>query len=308
MADAVRIGLIGCGRWGKNILRDLLLLGCDVHVAEHREKNRALALDAGASSVCYDQSELPNEMDGYVIAVPTARHYETLLTLENSVAPIFIEKPMVPSLEQAEDIAQRMGDRVFVMHKWRYHPGIEKIAELRASNKYGKLEHLRTRRLQWMQPHKDVDAFWILAPHDVSIIMHILGDLPKIKAVQAMVTDNDIHALTAFLGNYPSVEMSVSDIHPKTERLVSAKFERAVVSMTDPCDDFLHIRYLDADGTPGEEVSKIQISKEFPLIREIRSFVDYISGGPKPFSCVADEIKMMQVLHSLRTEALASAG
>ncbi|MCK0069516.1 Gfo/Idh/MocA family protein [Kordiimonas laminariae] len=303
MADAVKIGLIGCGRWGKNILRDLLLLGCDVHVAEHREENRALALEAGASSVCYDQSELPNEMDGYVIAVPTARHYETLLTLENGVAPIFIEKPMVPSLEQAEDIAQRMGDRVFVMHKWRYHPGIEKIAELRATGKYGALKNLLTRRLQWKHPHKDVDAFWILTPHDVSIAMHILGHLPEVKAVQTVTHGNDVHAMTAFLGTSPSVEISISDVYPKMERLISARFEKAVVSLNDSHDAFLEVRHIDKNGKPLDQLSTIEISDEFPLIRELRTFVEYIKGGAKPFSSVADEIMVMQTLQALRLAA-----
>src|SRR5262245_50179905 len=115
----LRIGLVGCGRWGRNILRDLRSCGAEVLVATPSAADRAAALASGAASVCVDLSELP-AVDGYVVATPSVTHAEVVERLLSAGRPIFVEKPMTTTAESAARLVRLGGDRLFVMHKWRY--------------------------------------------------------------------------------------------------------------------------------------------------------------------------------------------
>ncbi len=299
----VTVGLIGCGRWGRNILRDLLSIDCSVWVAEHREANRDKALEMGAENVVADWHDLPENLDGYIVAVQTDRHFEVLSALAETGKPVFVEKPITPDLDQAYSLRDLMGDRVFVMHKWRYHPGVQALAKLRQEATYGALKRLWCSRLQWQQPHDDVDAFWILMPHDLSITFHVTGVLPAVMAVQADIKGEDIHALTAFLGPEPQVQLEISDIYPETRRKLVAHFEKAVVSIPNPLADHLQIQHLDENGMPGAAIETLPISTEFPLLREIKGFVEFLKGGRRPLSPIEDEILLMEHLNELRRMA-----
>lgn len=298
-----KIGLIGCGRWGKNILRDLLTLGCEVHVAEHNIAGRQQAEKMGAHSVVRNETELETEVDGYIVAVHTARHQDMLEYLAPSRKPVFVEKPMVPNNEAVQIIDALMGDRVFVMHKWRYHPGVQALRDLVRSEQYGNVRRLTTSRLQWDQPHQDVDAFWILMPHDVSIVFHILGQLPPVRHVQTTKSGEAIHAMTAHLGHCPGVQMEISALYPETKRMISVYFEKTVVSLCDPLADHLDLRHFDANGRPVGKREKIPISTEYPLLRELSAFIAYLNGGEKPMSNIADEQAIMVCLNELRSQA-----
>src|SRR5512139_3541187 len=99
------VGLVGCGAWGKNILRDLLSLGCSVHVADEDADARGRALRQGAASVVSRQSELP-PCDGYVVAVSIPALAPTTASLLERKKPIFVEKTLCMSLAAADDLEQ----------------------------------------------------------------------------------------------------------------------------------------------------------------------------------------------------------
>src|SRR5712691_7004904 len=118
------IGLAGCGAWGRNILRDLRALGCRVIVADPSEAARAGAIAGGAAGVVSGSDELPSRLDGLVIATPTGTHEAVIERLLPYGAPLFVEKPLTADPVAARNLARRVGGRLFVMDKWRYHPGI----------------------------------------------------------------------------------------------------------------------------------------------------------------------------------------
>lgn len=302
-----KVGLIGCGRWGKNILRDLIAQECSVTVFERSADGREYAKNMGIHSIYADLSETDEVLDGYVVAVQTENHYQVLKKLADYCRPVFVEKPMVSDLTQAYELAEFMGDRLFVMHKWRYHPGVKALAELRRSGRYGKLQRLMTRRVQWGHPHRDVDALWILMPHDASIVLHILGYLPPVRAVQATTVENSINSVVAFLGDEPSVTIDISAINPGTSRLINVFFERAVVSLMDPLANHLEVRYLDEQGNATENVDTIPIATDWPLLLEIKAFIHFLKGGERPDSSIEDELRILSTLSDIRTLALHPA-
>ncbi|HUF18171.1 MAG TPA: Gfo/Idh/MocA family oxidoreductase [Thermoanaerobaculia bacterium] len=148
MSTALHIGLVGCGRWGRLILRDLKSLGCRVSVVASSDSSRHNAASGGADAIVGELPALP-AADGYVVASPTVTHGEVIDQLLGRDVPVFTEKPMTSDLDAARDLAQRGAGRLFVMDKWRYHPGVEKLGEIARSGELGRVIGLETLRLGW---------------------------------------------------------------------------------------------------------------------------------------------------------------
>ena len=116
------MALVGPGKWGRLILRDLVALGAETVVVDHTGQNRELALEAGAAEVVESVEALPERVAGGVVATPTSTHAEVVEQLLERPLAVFCEKPLTTDPAAAARIAAAAPDRVFVMHKWRYHP------------------------------------------------------------------------------------------------------------------------------------------------------------------------------------------
>jgi len=109
------------------------------------------------------------------------------------------------------------------MDKWRYHPGVEALAHAARSGELGEILAIRSYRLGWSNPHKDVDALWILLPHDLAIAYEILGHLPKVKAASTPVRGRqacDAFAVLADAEDEVEVTIEIATSHPGTHRCV----------------------------------------------------------------------------------------
>jgi predicted dehydrogenase len=294
---ALQIGLIGCGRWGAHILRDLLSLNCEVTVADPDPVACAKAIQAGAKAVTRLQ-ELPDSFDGFVVAVPTSLHFEVVSQLLDYNRPIFCEKPLTANLEQARILAEKAPEQIFVMEKWRYHPGVEALRQIVAQDRLGQVQLIRTRRVQWGHPHRDVDAVWILAPHDLSIVGHILGEIPVPRAALGEFVGSQLEGITAFLGTTPGAVIEVSARQPVANRLVSVACEAGVAVLDEALAD--HIK-LYRNGLPKEQEPEIlPISTEMPLWLELRQFCQFLQGGEPPLTSAAAAVRSVEIITILR--------
>src|SRR5579872_6377182 len=282
-----RIALAGCGRWGRSILRDLLSLGCDVSVADPDADARHLAQVAGARRLAADIRDLP-QVDGVVIAATTRAHAAVIDAALERQVPIFVEKPMVPSLVDAQRLAASAEGRLFVMDKWRYHPGIEELRRLRESGELGRPLGMHLHQVGWGMPHRDVDVTWILLPHCLTIALEVLGSVPKARYAFAEQQQGNALSLHGVLGDSvdgPWATMEVSVRSPIKRREFHLHCEHGVAWLDEASAG--HIKIARGAGvTNGNAtgVEKRQVSAELPLLRELRVFVDHIKGGPPPRS------------------------
>ncbi len=184
----VRVGLIGCGRWGRHILRDLLDLGCEVPVLARTSDSFDRARAGGATAIVADVAGL-GDVDGVVVATPSSTHAEVVAEVLELGVPTFVEKPLASDPDAARDLAARASDSLFVMDKWRYHPGVLELARIARDGTLGEVVALHTVRVGWERPHADVDGVWILAPHDLAIALEILGTVPRPLSAQGFVRD-----------------------------------------------------------------------------------------------------------------------
>ncbi|MFC1813649.1 Gfo/Idh/MocA family protein [Thermodesulfobacteriota bacterium] len=271
------IGLIGCGAWGKNILRDLLLLNCKVYVVDTDARAQFRSSEMGASEVFSNTDDLP-ACDGYVVAVPIPHLTTACAGLLKYRKPIFSEKTLCLSLEDF-DLLNNLGgsDYIFVMHKWHYHPGIEALRVVAQSEKIGEIEELFTTRHAWVNDFHGGDVFWTQSVHDLSIIKHILGYIPdKIKAINVIKNEDDLPvSFTVMLGEKPAVIMSVSGRHCSTISGVSIHGNKGTAELYNAYDD--HITIRDEEGE-----KKVPIDTTFPLYLELKEFIEYLNGGSRP--------------------------
>jgi predicted dehydrogenase len=297
------MGLLGCGRWGANILRDLRSLGCAVTVADPSEDARRRALEGGAAAAVPSAGDLA-PVDGIVIATPTSTHGEAIGSVAHRGVPIFCEKPLTPSPAEAQRLARELGDRLFVLDKWRYHPGVEALRDLARSGELGPVAGLRTTRLGWGNTYADVDPVWILAAHDVSIGLEILGTIPAPRIATAERVGGAVVGVSGTLGTEPWMSIEVSAAHPAIRREVRLVCRDGVALLTDAYSDGIGILRAADGGRRAPSVERRPISTELPLLRELRACVAHVRGGPPPRSSAADGARIVTTL----AEMLALAG
>lgn len=294
--DVGTVGLVGCGRWGRNILRDLIGLGARVAVADADPRVQADARALGAGTVASAVDALP-PVAGAIVATPTVTHAAVIEALLTRDVPIFCEKPLCADADTAARLAARAGDHLFVMDKWRYHPAIEWLRDVVRAGALGRLRSVRTVRHGWANPHTDVDAVWILAPHDLTIALEVLGTLPPPRCAVGEWAGHDLVGLWGVLGADPMVVVDVSSVAATPRREVRICGERGTAVMPDAHSD--HVLVWRGGAAPERHV----LSTDAPLRRELHAFLTHLAGGAPPKSSAAEGVAVVRTLQALRAAA-----
>ncbi|MEY2486536.1 MAG: hypothetical protein QOH39_2184 [Verrucomicrobiota bacterium] len=186
MTKPISVGVIGCGYWGPLLVRNFrglpnctLKALCDMN--EDRLKHlKALYPDVEAVT---DHEQFLNglNLDAIIIATPVKYHYSLAKASLLAGKHTFIEKPMASSSAECEeliDIAQRNGCVLMIDHTFLYSSPVRKIVDIIDAGDLGDIRYINSRRLNLGLFQKDINVAWDLAPHDISIILHILGEFP----------------------------------------------------------------------------------------------------------------------------------
>ena len=288
------IALIGCGHWGRHILRDLRSLGAVVTVVARSEESRERARAGGAHAIVGSIAELPR-IDGAVVATLTVAHAAAIAELLPLRVPVFCEKPLAPSLADSEHIARLAGERVFVMDKWRYHPGIEMLRDIARDGELGRVAGLSTVRQQQGTSHSDVDAIWVLLPHDLAIAVEILGHVP---AARAAVAEPGGAGMVALLGDDPWHSTDVSCAAPGFRREIRLICEHGSAWLAGGYAESIVV------ARPGRDLEQRALPADLPLLRELRAFLEHVAGGPPPRSSAADAVEIVRRVEQLRALAM----
>jgi predicted dehydrogenase len=295
------IGLVGCGRWGRLILRDLRELGARVQVVVKDPGRAEELLAAGAVGVHCSPAEIPEPVDGFVVATPIETHGAVIDELLASQRPIFVEKPLTDSVSAARRIVRDAGERVFVMDKWRYHPAIIALREHIRSGALGRIRAVKTYRLSWGIAHENTDPTWVLLPHDLAIAFELLAFLPEAQFAARLFGNAETTDLIAVFGgpeDGPVVISEVSGSQPVKRRSVTVIGELGAAEFVG--DDEARVHLV---GAPGGEVRSLAVPNEMPLLAELRTFLAYLSGGPAPKSSAAEGLLVVERIASVRALA-----
>ncbi len=187
MAKRLSVAVIGCGYWGPNLIRNFNSLGdhdmalvCDTDQARLNHM-RKLYPQVKTTTRVDDVINDPS-IDAVAIATPVRFHYDLARKVLAAGKHTFIEKPMAASVKECEDLielAEKHKRILMVGHTFLYADHVRKIKEIVASGELGEILYINSRRLNLGLLQKDINVAWDLAPHDIAIILYILGEVPE---------------------------------------------------------------------------------------------------------------------------------
>lgn len=186
MKKQITVGIIGCGYWGPLLVRNFKgLADCQLKAvcdANTERLKHIHTLYPDIEGITQPQQVFnDSNFDAVVIATPVKHHYSLAKASLLAGKHTFIEKPMASSSAECEElieIAERNGLILMIDHTFLYSSPVQKIAEIVQAGDLGEIRYINCRRLNLGLFQKDINVAWDLAPHDISIILHILGEFP----------------------------------------------------------------------------------------------------------------------------------
>jgi predicted dehydrogenase len=186
-SDVVRFGIIGYGYWGPKIVRNLehlrraeVMTLCDLNVAARKRAHK----DYPQVEIVSDPTEVLTspEIDAIAVVTPVWTHYELAKAALENGKHVFVEKPFTSNTKQAEELielADKKHLKIMVDHTFLFTPAVRKIRELLDENALGSLYYYDSMRVNLGLFQHDVNVIWDLAPHDLSIMDHLIGKRPE---------------------------------------------------------------------------------------------------------------------------------
>jgi predicted dehydrogenase len=318
----LRVGVVGCGYWGSKHVRVLESIPAVTRVAviDPRVDRRAELGRSGSGIICFAdlESALPS-VDAVVIAAPPRQHAPLALRALAAGKHVLVEKPMTTTSASAcrlIDEAARRKLTLMVGHTFEYNPAVWKLRELIESGELGELHYIDTARLNLGLYQADVNVFWDLAPHDISIINYLLRSTPT--AVDAWGTNHahffqeDVGYLRlAYADRGVVAHVHVSWLDPCKVRRVTVVGSQKMAVYNDLVDqDRLRIYDKGVIATEPDDLREPPMSYRHggiwspyvemhePLGAQDRHFVDCIASGGQPLTDGANGLAVVRALEA----------
>jgi UDP-2-acetamido-3-amino-2,3-dideoxy-glucuronate N-acetyltransferase len=260
----------------------------------------------------YDELLADREVDAVALATPAEQHSAMTLAALDAGKDVFVEKPMALTPEdgmEVLDAARRARRIVMVGHLLLYHPAVEAIQKLLASGELGRLEYIYSNRLSMGKIRTEENALWSFAPHDISVILRLTGQLPvQVSAtggayLQPNIADVTVSDLLFDRGT--RAHIFVSWLHPyKEQRLVVIGSRKMVVfEETRPSGRLLLYDNQIARSGNGFQASQSQpvevpYAGGEPLRLECQHFADCVRTRRQPRTPAEDGLRVLQVLQA----------
>jgi len=328
----VKLGLIGAGAWGKNLLRTFatsergrLLACCDSNCGFLESQLKAF--DGIAAMEDPEGIFSSSEIEAVVIATPAVSHFELARRALLSGKDVFVEKPMTLALDDAKELvalAEAEKRVLMVGHLLEYHPGVVMMKDLLDRGELGDPYYLYSERVNLGKIREDENALWSFAPHDISIILYLLDEEPlEVAAYGAAYIREEIEDV-AFLwmrfANNRMAQVHVSWLDPHKIRRTTLVGSKKMVVFDDMAPSE-KIRIYDKGVEPNGrtvgyaesftlrfgEVTVPALNMREPLRLECDHFIDCVLTRETPRSDGHDGLRVVKVLDAAQ-KSLKSGG
>ena len=322
MSSSLSLGVIGCGYWGPNLVRNFRAVPncrvkamCDVNVGRLNHLRTLYPDIEGMSD--YEHFLNGLELDAVVIATPVKQHYALAKASLLAGKHTFVEKPMASSSAECEElieIAERNGLVLMIGHTFLYSAPVQKIVEIVQAGDIGDIRYINSRRLNLGLFQNDINVAWDLAPHDISIILHILDEFPLTVNCQgnAHVTPNieDVTNMSLTFRNKKFATIQSSWLEPRKVREMTIVGTRRMIVYDDlQAHEKIKIYDVRVERPPHYDTfaefhysyhygdSYIpHIKQEEPLRALCQHFIDCIEDGSKPVTGGQQGLELVRIL------------
>ena len=309
------IAVVGCGYWGKNLVRNFAQLGslsviCDANPVAL--KAQASLYPGVRSTSSFEDVLADADIDAVVVATQAVMHYEQVKAALYADKHVFVEKPLAlhyrDGLELVE-LAEARGLLLMVGHILEYHPAVTTLKELIQRGELGKVWYAYSNRLNLGKVRTEENILWSFAPHDISIISTLVGGEPVTTSstgsnyLQPGIADVTVTNL--LFDNGVRGHIFVSWLHPyKEQRLVIVGDRKMAVFDDGAKDGKLKIYDKGIEWRDGVPIARqtaesvILISDAEPLRLECQHFIDCIKHGKTPTTDGVNALRVLKVLEA----------
>ncbi len=324
MTSQIKVGVVGCGYWGPNLIRNFrslsdcnLQMMCDV--SEPRLKHLKGLYPEVTGETNYDHLLNGAGLDAIVIATAVKYHHAMAKASLEAGKHTFIEKPMASSSAQCEelvDIARKNGLVLMIGHTFLYSPVVRKIKEIVDSGDLGEIRYIAARRLNLGLYQKDINVAWDLAPHDISIILHIMDELPRsVNCRGAAHVTPGVEDVTSMCLSFRKSRTAIihnSWLDPRKIREMTIVGSKRMI-VYDDVSQLEKLRVFDArvERPPHYDTfAEFQyayhygdmyvpyVKQEEPLKAECQHFIDSIRNGTQPLTNGERGLELVRILEA----------
>lgn len=321
--EPINVGVIGCGYWGPNLIRNFV---------ELPSANLVTVADLRADRLAHIRSRYPSvkttddywdlfsmSLDAVVVATPPATHFQIARDCLENDLHVLVEKPLTLNSEEALALIEMAEDRRLILmvgHTFEYNAAVRQLKDLIDSGELGTIHYVDAVRVNLGLFQPDLDVVWDLAPHDISILLYLLDSEPILVSAQGadciFKGKHDIAYLNLEFANRVLAHVRISWLDPcKMRRITVVGSEKMMVY--DDVENLEKIRIYDKGvQTPPytDTYGDFQCSYHYgnvvvpyihfvePLRVECEHFIECITDGSRPQSCGRTGLKVVRVLEA----------
>jgi predicted dehydrogenase len=333
MKFPLAVGIVGCGYWGPNLARNFstdprseVRALCDTNTV--RLEQVRTAHPKAAAFADFHQMIGMTGLDAVVVATPVKSHHEIAKAALLAGKHVLVEKPMAANSQECEELIEiaRIQDLVLMVgHTYLYSAAVRQISEIIRAGDIGEVKYINGQRLNLGLFQSDINVAWDLAPHDLSIILHVMGDSPLLVNCQgnAHITPGieDVTNLSLTFSRQRFATIQSSWLEPRKVRQMTFVGTRKMIVYDDlqPLEK-IRIHDVRVERPPHyESFAEFQYSYHYgdchvprieqsePLKVMCGHFIDCIHENAVPLTCGNRGLELVRLLEA-GSESLRSRG
>ncbi|MCC6858389.1 MAG: Gfo/Idh/MocA family oxidoreductase [Bryobacterales bacterium] len=318
----IRVGVIGYGYWGPRVARNFQALeGCELTVVCDRSEDllRRARQAHPKAVLTSDASELVRspEVDAVAVVTPVWTHFDLARAALENGKHVFVEKPFTATARQAEELielAERKNLRIMVDHTFLFTGAVRKIRQLVDDGTLGSLYYYDSTRVNLGLFQHDVNVIWDLAPHDLSIMDHLVADKPETLIATGQVHLNgfeDLAYITIYFSGRTIAHINVNWLSPVKVRTTLIGGDKKMLVWNDlEADEKIKVYDRGVSVTSDQSIHDLLVSYRSgdmwapkvedaeALSREARYFIHCISNNERPINDGAAGLRVVRMLEA----------
>lgn len=308
----ITVAVVGGGYWGKNLIRNFYELGtlyaiCDNNnmlKEEYHEKYPNISFIPQ-----YDEVVNNDRIDAVVLATPAAAHYAMAKKALLAGKHVFVEKPISLQVQEGEElvsVAERTSRVLMVGHILQYHNAVLALKQIIATGELGKLQYIYSNRLNIGKIRTEENILWSFAPHDISVILMLLGEMPEwIFTSGGSYLQEKIADTTVTIMNFASgvkAHIFVSWLHPFKEQKLVVVGDKKMAVFDDTIENKLvlyphKVEWRERIPIASKaEAEVVPVKMTEPLRAECEHFLMCIQNGVSPKTDGMEGLRVLRIL------------
>ena len=310
-----QIAVFGCGYWGQNLVRNFHQLGALKAVCDPSPGARAKAASIAPGAETLDNYEAVfsrDDIQAIVIATPAETHHDLTMRALAAGKDVFVEKPLALVYSEGAAMraeAGRTGRILMVGHLLDYHPAVVALRRLVAEGALGRVNYIYSNRLNFGKIRTREDALWSFAPHDIGVILRLVGEMPVEVTcsggsyITPNLADVTISCLHFRMG--VRAHIFVSWLNPFKEQKLVVVGDRKMAVFNDLSKNdklVLYDQHVDLNNREPVlqkgEMEVIPVAADEPLQKECEHFLESLRSRQPPSSDATKGLEVLRILQA----------